>query len=190
VALNTIFFVFGFSLVFIALGASATFVGKWLFQHISIFNKIAGVVVFLFGLHVAGIIRIKSLNYEKRIHTGSKKFGVVGSGLIGMAFAFGWTPCIGPILGSILTLAAGQDTIGRGIALLAFYSAGLGIPFILTALLFNYLLGVFGFIKRNFRVVEYISGGLLMLIGVLMFFNLLQRLANYLLQLLPGMNIG
>jgi cytochrome c-type biogenesis protein len=190
VTVNTIFFVFGFSLIFIALGASASFIGKWLFENIAIFNKVAGVIIFLLGLHVSGIIRIKALNYEKRIHAGQKKFGILGSGLIGMAFAFGWTPCIGPILGSILTMAANQNTVSQGIILLAFYSAGLGIPFILTAILFNFLIGFFGFIKRHFRAVEIISGGLLMLIGVLIFFNLLQLIANYILELFPSLNIG
>jgi len=188
VTINTIFFVIGFSIVFISLGASASFLGKWLFQNIAIFNKVAGVVIFILGLHVAGIFRIKALNYEKRMHAGTKKFGIFGSILIGMAFAFGWTPCIGPILGSILTMAANQQTVGQGVILLSFYSAGLGIPFILTAVLFNYLIGMFGFIKRHFRAVEIISGGLLMLIGVLIFFNLLQIFANYLLELFPSMN--
>jgi len=187
---NTIFFVFGFSLIFIGLGASASFLGKWLFANLVIFNKVGGILIFLFGLHISGLIRFKALNYEKRFHTGQKKFGLFGSAIIGMAFAFGWTPCIGPILGSILTLAANQDTVGQGILLLTFYSAGLGIPFILTALLFNFLIGFFGFIKRHFRLVEILSGGLLMLIGILVFFNLLQHIANFLLELFPSLNIG
>lgn len=190
VLLNTTFFVIGFSLVFIALGASASFIGQWLFSNLGIFNKVGGALIFLFGLHVTGLIRIKALNYEKRFHAGQKKFGLLGSVVIGMAFAFGWTPCIGPILGSILTLAANQETVGEGILLLTFYSAGLGIPFILTALLFNFLIGFFGFIKRHFRTVEFISGGLLMFIGVLVFFNLLAPIANYLLELFPTLNLG
>ncbi len=187
VAINTIFFVIGFSIVFITLGASASFIGTWLLKNQILLNKIAGVIIFLFGLQVSGIIKIKALNYEKRFQARDKKFGIIGSIFIGMAFAFGWTPCIGPILGSILTLAAVQDTIWRGIMLLVLYSAGLGIPFILTALLFNYLIGIFGFIKRNFRIVEMVSGGLLMLIGILVFFNLLQRIANIILELFPGL---
>jgi cytochrome c-type biogenesis protein len=190
VTLNTVFFVIGFSLIFIALGASASFIGKWLFRNMAIFNKVAGVVIFLLGLHVSGLLKISALNYEKRIHARQKKFGVIGSIFIGMAFAFGWTPCIGPILGSILTMAANQGTVGQGIILLTFYSAGLGIPFILTAVLFNYLIGFFGFIKRHFRAVEIISGGLLMLVGLLIFFNLLQVMAYYLLELFPSMNVG
>ncbi len=158
VALNTVFFVIGFSLIFIALGASASFIGGWLFSNLEYFNKIGGVLIFLFGLHVAGVFKIRALNYEKRFHTTSKKFGILGSVVIGMAFAFGWTPCIGPILGAILTMAASHDTVWEGVLLLSFYSAGLGIPFILTALLFNWLIGFFGFIKRHFRAVEIISG--------------------------------
>ena len=190
VAINTIFFVIGFSLIFVALGASASFIGSWLFKNLGLFNKIAGVVVFIFGLHVAGVFHIKALNYEKRFNTRDKKFGVIGSVVIGMAFAFGWTPCIGPILGSILALAANQETIHQGIILLLFYSAGLGIPFILTALLFNFLIGFFGFIKRHFRAVEIISGALLMLIGVLIFFNLLNDISTYFLKLFPSLNVG
>ncbi len=190
ILLNTIFFVIGFSLVFIALGASASFFGQWLFSNLAIFNKVGGLLIFLFGLHVTGLIRVKALNYEKRFHAGQRKYGLLGSTVIGMAFAFGWTPCIGPILGSILTLAANQNTVGEGVILLTFYSAGLGIPFILTALLFNFLIGFFGFIKRHFRAVELITGGLLMLIGVLVFFNLLQYIANYLLELFPSLNLG
>jgi cytochrome c-type biogenesis protein len=190
VTLNTIFFVMGFSAIFIALGASASFVGSWLFQNLAVFNKVAGVLIFIFGLHVAGVFKIKFLNYEKRFYTAGKRFGILGSVVIGMAFAFGWTPCIGPILGSILTIAANQETVAKGITLLSFYSAGLGIPFILTALLFNVLVGFFGFIKRHFRAVEIISGGLLMLIGVLIFFNILQIIANHLLEAFPSLNLG
>lgn len=187
VVINTIFFVMGFSLVFVLLGASATSVGALLGQYMGVFNKAAGVVVFIFGLHLMGIFKIKTLNYEKRFHTGQKKMGVLGSAVIGIAFAFGWTPCIGPILGTILALAAQQGSVNHGVMLLLFYSAGLGVPFILTALLFNYMIGAFGFIKRHFRTVELISGGLLMLVGVLIFFNLLQRISFFLLEAVPAL---
>jgi len=190
IAINTIFFVVGFSLIFVAMGASASFVGGWLFENKELMSKIGGVLIFLFGLHVAGVFKIRALNYEKRFHTSEKKFGILGSVVIGMAFAFGWTPCIGPILGSILTMAASQDSVGEGVLMLSFYSAGLGIPFILTALLFNWLNGIFGFIKRHFRAVEIISGGLLMTIGILIFFNMFQVIANYLLQAFPWLNMG
>lgn len=191
VVINTVFFVCGFSLVFVTLGATATFVGEALQRYLPLFNKIAGVLVFLFGLHVAGVFKIKALNYEKRFQASGKKMGVIGSLVIGIAFAFGWTPCIGPILGSILTLAAQQNSVNNGIVLLLFYSAGLGVPFILTAVLFNYLIGTFGFIKRHFRAVEIISGVLLMIIGILIFFNLLQVIANFILEQIPALqNVG
>ncbi len=191
VVINTVFFVLGFSLVFILLGATATWIGDTLRQYLPIFNKVAGVMVFIFGLHVAGVFKIKALNYEKRFHADGKKMGLLGSFVIGIAFAFGWTPCIGPILGSILTLAAQQNSVSSGIILLTFYSAGLGVPFILTAVLFNYLIGAFGFIKRHFRAVEIISGSLLMIIGILIFFDLLQRVANFLLDIIPALqNVG
>lgn len=191
VVINTVFFVLGFSLVFILLGATATWVGDTLRQFLPIFNKVAGVLVFLFGLHVAGVFKIKALNYEKRFQASGKKMGLIGSFVIGIAFAFGWTPCIGPILGSILTLAAQQSSVSSGIMLLSFYSAGLGVPFILTAVLFNYLIGTFGFIKRHFRAVEIISGSLLMIIGILIFFDLLQIIANFLLDKIPALqNVG
>ena len=185
---NTIFFVLGFSLVFILLGAAASEIGGWLRSNIIVFNRIAGVLVFVFGLHVTGLLRIKALNYEKRFNlTATKKKGVLGALLIGLAFAFGWTPCIGPILGSILTLAAQQEGYARGVVLLAFYSAGLGVPFILTALLFNYLIATFGFIKRHFRAVEIASGTLLMAMGALIFFNLLQTVSYFILELFPAL---
>ena len=191
VVINTIFFVVGFSLVFVTLGATATFVGEALQKYLPLFNKVAGALVFLFGLHVAGVFKIKALNYEKRFQSRGKKMGVLGSLVIGIAFAFGWTPCIGPILGSILTLAAQQNSVNNGIILLLFYSAGLGVPFILTAVLFNYLIGTFGFIKRHFRAVEIISGALLMLIGILIFFDLLQVVANFILDKIPALeNVG
>lgn len=191
VIINTVFFVLGFSLVFVLLGATATWIGDTLRSQLPLFNKIAGILVFVFGLHVTGLFKIKALNYEKRFHTGGKKMGVFGSLLIGIAFAFGWTPCIGPILGTILTLAAQQESVSSGIILLMFYSAGLGVPFILTAVLFNYLIGAFGFIKRHFRAVEIISGSLLMAVGILIFFDLLQRVASFLLDKIPALqNIG
>lgn len=185
--LNTVLFVLGFSLVFIFLGAVAPQFGSAILKYKSIFNKIAGVVIVILGLHVAGLFRIGFLNYEKRFHQGQRKFGAGGSIFVGMAFAFGWTPCIGPILATILTLAVQQESFSQGVVLLSFYSAGLGIPFILTAVLFNYLIGAFGFIKRHFRTVEIVSGVLLIAVGVMIFFDLLQRLSVYLLDWFPAL---
>lgn len=188
VALSSLIFVLGFSAVFITLGASATAVGKFLLSNkIGFFNRIAGAVIVVLGLHVMGIIRIPFLNYEKRIQTRSKPLGALGTFFVGVAFAFGWTPCIGPILGGILGLAANQGTVGQGMLLLTFYSLGLGIPFLVTAISFNWFLGFSGFFKKHFRSIEVVSGLLLVAIGLLIFFNQFGVLSNWLLKTFPGL---
>lgn len=171
VSLNTLFFILGFSVVFTALGASATFVGGFLLSKLSLFSKIGGVIIIILGLHIMGVFRIPFLNYEKRFHSKSKPLGPLGSFLVGLAFAFGWTPCIGPILGSCLLMACNQDTVGKGVVLLASYSLGLGIPFFITAVSFSTFLGVFGWVKKHFRTMEIISGLFLVVIGILIFFG-------------------
>ncbi len=192
VALSSFIFVLGFSAVFITLGASASAVGKFLLSNkIGLFNRIAGAVIVILGLHVMGVIRIPFLNYEKRIQTRTKPLGALGTFLVGVAFAFGWTPCIGPILGGILGLAANQGTVGQGMLLLSFYSLGLGIPFLITAISFNWFLGFSGFFKRHFRAIEVVSGLLLVGIGLLMFFNQLGIIANWFLKTFPALqNVG
>lgn len=185
VGVAALIFVLGFSTVFIVLGASATFIGGWLRHNLALFNKIAAVILVLFGLHLMGIFRIRTLNYEKRFHSGSRRFGMFSPFLIGLAFAFGWTPCIGPILGGILAIAANENSVGQGIVLLSCYSAGLGIPFILFALLFNYFIGFFSFFKKYFRQVEIISGLLLIGVGLLIFFDKLKLLSAYLMDWFP-----
>jgi cytochrome c-type biogenesis protein len=179
VSANTILFILGFSLVFVALGASATFVGDFLLSQLSLFNKIAGAIIILLGLHLLGVFRIRFLNYEKRFHTRSRPLGLFGSFLVGLAFAFGWTPCIGPILAGILCLAANQDTMTKGVALLSCYSLGLGIPFFVTAVSFHSFLSVFGWIKKHFRTVEIISGLFLIIVGFLMFIGSFSSLMGF-----------
>lgn len=179
---HAVFFVLGFSLIFIALGASATILGQFLLPKVGILSKIAGVVIVLFGLHMAGVFRIGVLNYEKRFHITAKRVGVLGSFIVGLAFAFGWTPCIGPILAAILAYAGMQDTVSQGIALLSVYSLGLGVPFILTGMAVNAFWSVFHRIKPYFRTVEIVSGILLVVMGLLIFTDILQRLA----YLFPG----
>jgi cytochrome c-type biogenesis protein len=174
---NSLLFILGFSVVFVALGASATFLGQFLVEKMNIFSKIAGVVVIIFGLHVMGVFRIPFLQYEKRFHAGSKPLGLAGSFLVGLAFAFGWTPCIGPILGAILAFASTQENVKEGIYLLSAYSLGLGLPFFLTALAMNTFLSLSKGIKAHFRIVEVVSGILLVLVGILILTNSLQRLA-------------
>jgi len=188
VAFSSFIFVLGFSAVFITLGASATAVGKFLLSNkIGLFNRIAGVIIVILGLHVMGLIRIPFLNYEKRFQARSKPLGALGTFLVGIAFAFGWTPCIGPILGGILGLAANQGTVAQGMLLLTFYSLGLGIPFLITAISFNWFLGFSGFFKKHFRSIEVASGLLLVAIGLLIFFNQFGVLSNWLLKTFPGL---
>jgi cytochrome c-type biogenesis protein len=188
--LNSIFFILGFSVVFVLLGASASFLGKFLISKISIFNKIAGIIIFIFGFHLVGIFRIPWLDYEKRIHARKKGVGLFESFLIGLAFAFGWSPCIGPILAGILVLASNQETITQGMGLLLAYSLGLGIPFLITGIGFNLFLEFFAKVKKYFRIIEAISGVFLMVIGVLIFFNAMGFLSAILVRLFPGLLKG
>ncbi|MFH1006355.1 MAG: cytochrome c biogenesis protein CcdA [Candidatus Latescibacterota bacterium] len=169
VSANALFFVLGFSLIFILLGASATLVGHFLLSRMAVLTKVAGVLLVIFGLHIAGALRIPFLHYEKRLHLRTKPVGLIGSFLVGMAFAFGWSPCIGPFLAAILTYAATRETMGQGIALLGAYSIGLGIPFLVTAVAVNAFLSAFARIKRYFRIIEIVSGALLILVGLLIF---------------------
>jgi cytochrome c-type biogenesis protein len=191
ILLNSIFFILGFSAVFIALGASATVVGQFLHEKINIISKVAGVLIVVLGLHMIGVFKIPFLNYEKRIHSNKKPLGFVGSFLVGLAFAFGWTPCIGPILAGILSIAAEQSTIGKGILLLTFYSAGLGIPFLLTGMSVSAFYKVFNKFKRHLHKVEVTSGVLLVVIGILIFTNYLTILSGYLSRWFPFLtNLG
>lgn len=190
VTINTLFFVLGFSVVFVLLGATASSVGQILKDNLSIFNKVAGVVIVIFGLHIIGVYRIPFLNYEKRIHSQGKPLGVLGAFLVGLAFAFGWSPCIGPILAGILILAANQATVGNGMVLLGAYSLGLGIPFLITGVAFNYFLGFSGWLKRHFRTVEIVSGGFLVIVGILIFFNSLGVIGQFLARYFPGLISG
>jgi cytochrome c-type biogenesis protein len=185
---NSIFFVIGFSIVFITLGASATVVGKFLHDQIGIISKIAGIVIVIFGLHMIGIFRIPFLNYEKRIHTSAKPLGYFGALLVGLAFAFGWTPCIGPILAAILAIASQQDSVGKGIILLSSYSLGLGIPFILTGLSLTAFYNFFNKLKKHLHKLEVIGGALLVIVGVLIMTNYLTILSSYLSKWLPFLN--
>lgn len=177
---NSIAFVIGFSIVFILLGASATWVGHFLVSRRTIFNLIAGIIIIVFGLHLTGLVKIPLLYRESRIDTGAPKRGLTGSFVLGFAFAFGWTPCIGPILTAILLLAAKRDTVIAGMFLLAIYSAGLAIPFLLTGLGLSQFLRFYGRFRRHLQIVEVLSGVLLIAIGLLMAFNRFTLLSGYL----------
>jgi cytochrome c-type biogenesis protein len=185
VLVTSLAFVLGFSLVFIALGASASVIGRFLFKHSSIIGKIAGILVIIFGLHTMGIFRIPFLEAEKRMHAGSKPKSAFGAVLVGMAFGFGWTPCIGPILSGILLLAGRTETVREGVVMLAVYSLGLGIPFILTALAINKFFAATGRIRRHYHAIEIASGGLLVFIGVLLFTDRMTIIVRYLTPYLP-----
>jgi len=187
---NSLFFVLGFSVVFIALGASATIVSNFLLNYMHIISKVAGALIIVLGLHFIGLFKIKWLNYEKRFHVGSKQLGLAGSFFVGFAFAFGWTPCIGPILAAILAIAAAEDTVGRGILLLSLYSAGLALPFLLTSLAFNKFLTVSSKIKKHFRAVEVVGGILLLAVGFLIFTNSMGYLSGILSEWFPWLELG
>jgi cytochrome c-type biogenesis protein len=177
---NSIAFVLGFSAVFITLGASASTVGRFLVVQRSAFNIVAGIIVVIFGLHLTGLVKIPFLYREARMKTGGSRRGLVGAFVLGFAFAFGWTPCVGPILAGILALAATRETIFQGMFLLAIYSAGLAIPFLLTGLGLSQFLRFYGGFRKHLQVVEVLSGVLLIAIGVLMAFNRLGVLSGYL----------
>jgi cytochrome c-type biogenesis protein len=180
VIINTLLFVTGFTIVFASLGATASLLGQYLILYKKYINIVGGVLIIILGLHLAGIFRINFLTYEKRINVEGKPLGWVGSLLIGGAFAFGWTPCIGPILSSILIIAANQNTITDGIILLVLYSAGLGVPFLITGIAFNYATQVFKSIKKHYRMIELVSGFLLIFIGVLVATNQFTRMSSWL----------
>ncbi|MEM7068700.1 MAG: cytochrome c biogenesis protein CcdA [Pseudomonadota bacterium] len=180
---HSILFVIGFSVVFVSLGASATAIGKFLLQWSDILSKIAGVVIIIMGLNFLGLFKIGLLQREARFQTSGS--GPIGSFVMGLAFAFGWTPCIGPILAPILGLAGSRETVGEGAMLLAVYSAGLGIPFILSALYVGPFMKFLGRFKRHLGQVEKLVGLLLILTGILFLTGGLQTIAFWLLATFP-----
>ncbi len=185
VFLTSLAFVIGFSLVFVALGASATAIGKFMFAKLPLLSRIAGVVLIVFGLHTMGVFKLAFLETEKRVHTQRKPAGPLGAMLVGIAFAFGWTPCIGPILGGILAIAGSRNTVGEGITLLAVYSLGLGIPFLLTSLAINQFFGAAKRIRRHYHAIELASGALLVAIGLLIVTGQLTLIVRFLQPYLP-----
>lgn len=189
VLIASIFFILGFSVVFVSLGAAASAIGQYLLEpgtgRLRLVTKLAGAVVIVFGLHTMGVLRIGWLYSEKRVQVQRKPRGVFGAFVVGLAFAFGWTPCIGPILSGILAIAASKDTVGQGIQLLAVYSLGLGIPFLITALALNHFFAAFAKIRRHYHKIEIASGLLLVAIGVLIFTDQFTVIARWLSPYLP-----
>jgi cytochrome c-type biogenesis protein len=178
VMLNSIAFIFGFSIVFVTLGALSTEVGQLAAQYKSILARVAGLLIIVFGLHLTGILRIKALYADKRLHGVKGGSTAWGAFVIGFAFAFGWTPCVGPILSVILGFAAAQDSVSKGILLLSIYSLGLAVPFLLTSLGIERFLSFYGRFRRHMHALEIASGALLMALGVLLVFGKFTLLAR------------
>ena len=179
-----ILFTIGFSIVFIIFGAASTLLGQVLLQNSNELRIGAGLIIILLSLHIIGVINLKFLNFEKRIETNSNT-NFYSPIIIGMAFAFGWTPCIGPILGSILVLAATEESLNKGILLLSFYSLGLAIPFILSGYLIQKFLIFSKSFKKNIILVSKVGGIILLITGILILTNQLQALGYYLLNIFP-----
>ena len=185
-----ILFCFGFSTVFIILGASASFLGQTLLQNSEILRIVAGIVIIIFSLQLLGIINISFLNLEKRFDT-KRSENILFPYLIGLAFGFGWTPCIGPILGSILALASIEEPLFRAVTLLSFYSLGLAIPFILAGYLTQKFLIFSKNFKKNINMISKIGGTILIVTGFLILTNQLQLIGFYILKIFPFMqNLG
>ena len=185
-----ILFSMGFSFVFILFGAAASFLGQILLENSQTLRVIAGLIIIVFSLQLIGIINISFLNFEKKIYT-QKNNNIWFSFIVGMAFGFGWTPCIGPILGSILALASTEETILKAVILLSFYSLGLAIPFILSGYLMQRFLIFSKNFKKNINLVSKIGGFILLLTGILILTNQLQALGYYILNIFPFMqNFG
>ena len=179
VMLNSAAFIIGFSIVFVTLGAISTEVGQVLAQYKSLLARIAGAIIILFGLHLTGIFQIKALLADTRLHKLKGGASPWGAFVIGFAFAFGWTPCVGPILAVVLGFAATQDTVWKGIFLLAIYSAGLAVPFLITSFGIERFLKFYNRFKFHMHAVEVASGGLLIVLGILLVMGKFNVIAGY-----------
>ena len=185
IVLKTVLFTIGFSLVFISFGATASFIGNLLLENSNSLRIVAGIIIIIFSLQLMGILNINFLNREKRFQTKSYSNNLFFPVLVGAAFGFGWTPCIGPVLGSILTLAAVESSIGKGILLLSFYSLGLAIPFILSGYGISKFLAFSKNFRKNIKVVSVTGGVILLITGILILTNKLQSIGYYILENLP-----
>ncbi|MFQ5329889.1 MAG: cytochrome c biogenesis CcdA family protein [Thermodesulfobacteriota bacterium] len=186
---NSIAFVLGFTVVFVGLGASASFMGQFILTYQDIIRKVGGIVIILLGIHIIGIINFNILQREKRLHFFREKpAGLLGSFFVGIGFAAGWTPCIGPILATILIVAASSDTVGFGILLLVAYSMGLAVPFLLTSVGINTFLKHFSRLKRHMRVVSIVTGSFLVVMGLLIYSNYFAIFTAYLNSIIPSLN--
>jgi len=180
VMMNSLGFILGFSIVFITLGAISTEVGQLLARYKSLLAQVAGVVIILFGLHLTGIFKIMALYTDARLHSVKGSSTTLGAFVIGFAFAFGWTPCVGPILAVILGFAAAQDSVMKGIVLLAIYSLGLAVPFLLTSLGIELFLKFYSRFRAHMHALEVASGALLIVLGILLVIGRFTIISNYL----------
>lgn len=185
--LTSLFFVAGFSVIFVTLGATATAFGQAFRQILPYITPVAGIIIILMGLHFLGIFRIGVLDRQIRHHGPGVASGPVGGFLLGLAFAIGWTPCIGPVLAAVLSVAAGRESAMQGAGLLAVYSAGLGVPFILAGIAIGPFLNFFNGFKRHLGVVEKVMGAFLVVIGILFLTGGFTRLSYWLLETFPGL---
>lgn len=185
--ISSLCFVAGFTTVFVTLGATASVLGRAVAQHLDILAQIAGVVIIVMGLHFLGVFKFAFLHREARYYHDARPAGMAGAYLIGLAFAFGWTPCIGPVLAAILAVAASRDTIDLGMLLLATYSLGLGIPFVLAAFAVKPFLKFMAKFRRHLGTVEKVMGGALVITGVLFITGSLNTFSFWLLEMFPGL---
>ncbi|MBF0473647.1 MAG: cytochrome c biogenesis protein CcdA [Nitrospirae bacterium] len=184
--INSLIFISGFSFVFIAMGASSSAIGMALIQFQDTIRIAGGVLVIIFGLFVTGIVNIKFLSMEKKIHLSGKPAGMIGTFFVGMTFAAGWTPCIGPMLGTILAIASTSKSVFIGLKLLTVYSLGLGVPFFISSLAVNSFLSYYKKLNKYMNIVKIGSGVLLILFGILLLTDRLSMMARY----LPNVHIG
>ena len=191
IILKTVLFSLGFSLVFISFGATASLIGNILLENSNTLRIIAGIIIIIFSLQLIGILNLNFLNQEKRFQTKNYSNNLFFPVLVGAAFGFGWTPCIGPVLGSILTLAAVESSIGKGILLLSFYSLGLAIPFILSGYGISKFLAFSKNFRKNIKIVSVTGGVILLMTGILILTNKLQALGYFILEAIPILgNLG
>ncbi len=187
IVLSSLAFVLGFTTVFVTLGATATVLGQLLIANFDLLSKIAGIVIIIAGLHFLGVIHIPILHREARYHAETRPAGLIGAYVIGLAFAFGWTPCIGPVLGAILAMAAGEDSVRKGVTLLFVYSLGLGIPFIAAAVAIKPFLGAMQRFRPYMATIEKVLGAFLVLTGILFLTNAMTIISGWILEAFPGL---
>jgi len=189
VILPALFFVLGLSTVFLFLGFTASFLGRFFLENQVLLARVSGAVVIVFGLHFLGVFRIPILDREARMQAGDRGGSAFGAYLLGLAFAFGWTPCIGPQLGAILSIAATEANLARGTTLLGVYALGLGLPFFLAALFIERAMGVMGRLKRHMKMIERAMGALLIAVGVALVTGAFSAFSFWLLETFPGLAV-